>query len=78
MSNSVTPLSRALLTVFGELVARHGAGLVEGHEAEPDRADLNSSYGVVSQFTLLHTVTLPEVARANRGYSVTRTACRRS
>ena len=32
----------------GELVAWHGAGLVEGHEAEPDRADLNSSYGVVS------------------------------
>ena len=38
----------------GELLARLGAGLVEGHQAEPDRTHLDASYLVISDLSCLH------------------------
>ena len=43
----------------GELLAGLGAGLVEGHQAEPDRADLDASDVVVADLSCLHSLVVP-------------------
>ena len=49
----------------GQLLAGLATGLVEGHQAETDGADLDASDGVVTDVTNLHTASLPDSRRGS-------------